>query len=103
MTDAPGVCVGALYWVAHPEAGCRWLSGEEAVVFLPGSGDTHLINSLAADVLVRLQATPGGLTADGLCAALPAAGVDSPRELAAAVDAVLHEFERIAIVRRARS
>lgn len=49
-------------WHVAPTAGLLWTTwGDECVVYHGASGDTHLLNPIAADILRRLQSSPASV------------------------------------------
>jgi len=75
-----------------------WLCGDEAIVYHPGSGDTHHLSLIA--VLVLEAVTPVPRTVDELANAIAAViddgGVDD--ELTTVVDRTLVDIERLGLV-----
>ncbi len=55
-----------MLWMVPAEVQLEWRTwGESSVVFNQASGDTHLLDSAAAEVLERLETRPASI--DELC------------------------------------
>ncbi len=85
-------------WRAASRAPLSWRQwGDEAVVFHPDSGDTHLLDALAAEILRRLESAPASR------AALLEHLSRRPRppvanDLEEAVTSVLQVFEEVGLI-----
>ncbi len=74
----------------------RWW-GDQLVVFHAGSGDTHLLDALAGQVLDCLRRSPA--TLDELAEQLPpGSGLGSPDELRQALARVLDELSKHGLI-----
>ena len=69
---------------------------DEVVLRNELTGSTHLLDSLAADLLLTLVKADAAPTAAELAAALASAG-ETPRELLSSIEATLSEFQRLRI------
>jgi PqqD family protein of HPr-rel-A system len=79
-----------LHWRDDPS----W--GDSAVVFHPGSGDTHLLNPLAAEALHALSESP--LDAGELTQHLALRMEGASSELAAQLRQLLQEFDDLGLI-----
>jgi PqqD family protein of HPr-rel-A system len=69
---------------------------DETVVRSERTGSTHLLDSLAAELLHTLVAAEAPLSADELAARL-AGEEEAPQELSSSIEATLLEFQRLGI------
>lgn len=76
----------------------RWFDGaDESVLFYAGSGETHLLDGDAVEVLRSLQARPGD--AAELTARLVPAATAAERAVARArIEQCLREFHRLGLI-----
>ncbi len=85
-------------WRVASRTPLRWRGWDgEWVVYHPDSGDTHLLDPLAAEALRSLEASPAGAAA--LVERL-AGGTDATaaEELPAAVERLLRAFDEVGLI-----
>jgi PqqD family protein of HPr-rel-A system len=87
-----------IVWRVASRTPLRWRGWDgEWVVYHPDSGDTHLLDPLAAEALRSLEASPAGAAAlvERLAGSADATGVE---ELGAAVERMLRVFDEVGLI-----
>ena len=85
-------------WRVAPGDDLRWFDGaEEAVLFHSGSGETHLLDGDAAEILQSLEARPGN-AADLVARLVPAALAPERAALCGRIEQCLREFRRLGLI-----
>ncbi|MGD2064114.1 MAG: HPr-rel-A system PqqD family peptide chaperone [Nitrospirota bacterium] len=85
-------------WQLTAPAEMRWVQwGDEWVLYHGASGDTHLLDGLAVEVLRSLEHAPA--TAEGLVAGLAQDGdEETRRQLSAYIDSLVSTLARLGVI-----
>ncbi len=102
MTPAPAP--DASVWCVPAAAGYEWRHwDDESVLYDPRSGQTHLLNALAAEILLLLQEHPCR-DARAVLAHLASGGQIEPSpDLERQTEGLLHQLDGLALIERSRA
>jgi PqqD family protein of HPr-rel-A system len=85
-------------WRISPVEALAWRKFEHEVIVRNGlTGSTHLVDSLAAEVLLTLMSANRALSAGELAAALAGGEGETEPELLPSIEATLSQFQRLGI------
>ena len=91
-------CIDPDRWTVPPESHLHWQSwGDEFVVYNSGSGDTHLLDPVAAEALQSLERQPVDLSELGRSVA-EALEINLDDKLSAYLERLVSDFHRLGLV-----
>lgn len=89
-----------MHWRISPVEALAWRQLDDEVILRNElTGSTHLLDSLAAQVLLRLMRAERALSTDELASAVADEG-ETQLELLPSIEATLSEFQRLGIAER---